>query len=51
MADHELGFGQVLPILRVAMTGTMQGPPIFNVMALFGKEMVAERFAKALSSF
>ena len=51
MADHELGFGQVLPILRVAMTGTMQGPPIFNVMALFGKEIVAERFAKALSSF
>lgn len=51
MADHELGFGQVLPILRVGVTGTMQGPPIFEVMAVLGKDEVDARLTKAYASF
>ena len=51
MADHELGFGAVLPILRVGVTGTMRGPSIFEVMALLGKEDVNQRLEKAYTFF
>lgn len=47
MEANGLGFGQVLPILRIAITGIMQGPPIFSVMELIGKENVAKRLEKA----
>lgn len=46
MEANELGFGQVLPILRIAITGTMQGPPIFSVMEVLGKKTVLERLEK-----
>ena len=51
MADHELGFGAVLPILRVAVTGTMRGPAIFEVMALLGKADVNHRLEQAYAAF
>jgi len=43
MEEYSLGFGQVLPILRISITGTMQGPPIFQVMEVIGKELCSER--------
>lgn len=43
MSETGLGFGQVLPILRISLTGTMQGPPIFDVMSLLGKEISNKR--------
>jgi len=51
MSENELGFGDVLPILRVGLTGQMQGPPIFEVMEVMGKEFVTERMKKAFSDF
>lgn len=51
MEDNELGFGAVLPILRVGVTGTMRGPAIFEVMALLGKEDVNQRLEKAYTFF
>ncbi len=38
MEKYSLGFGEVLPILRISITGSIQGPPIFKVMELIGKE-------------
>jgi glutamyl-tRNA synthetase len=49
--DNELGFGNVLPIFRVALTGTMKGPSIFDVAALLGKEVVLKRFETAFAAF
>jgi glutamyl-tRNA synthetase len=46
MQANNLGFGNVLPVLRIATTGTMQGPPVFNVMELLGKESVVKRLEK-----
>lgn len=46
MEAHGLGFGQVLPILRIAITGTMQGPPIFSVMEVLGRTTVLKRLEK-----
>lgn len=49
--DNELGFGNILPIFRVALTGTMQGPSIFDVAAILGKEVVLKRFEIAFAAF
>lgn len=51
MEANGLGFGAVLPILRVGVTGTMQGPSIFAVMALLGTEEVDRRLDKAYAAF
>lgn len=48
MGQYNLGFGQVLPILRIGITGTMQGPPIFKVMELLGVSTCNERLKKVL---
>jgi glutamyl-tRNA synthetase len=46
MEDHGLKFGDVLPILRIALAGTMKGPAVFDMMALLGKEEVNNRLEK-----
>lgn len=46
MEDHSLNFGDVLPILRIALAGTMKGPAVFDMMSLLGKEEVKERLEK-----
>jgi glutamyl-tRNA synthetase len=46
----ELGFtaGQVFGILRVAVTGQKVSPPLFESMAIIGREMVLQRIQKAI---
>ncbi len=51
MEENSLGFGQVFPILRVALSGTMKGPSVFEMMDLLGKEAVLKRFDKAYKTF
>lgn len=51
MEEKELGFGQVFPILRLALSGINQGPSIFEIMALLGKDEVNNRFTKAYDYF
>jgi glutamyl-tRNA synthetase len=51
MEETGLGFGAVLPVLRLAICGTMQGPSIFDVMALLGKEKVTERLESGITLF
>jgi len=51
MAENQLGFGQVLPVLRLAVCGTMQGPSIFDVMSYLGQSSVCERLARAIENF
>lgn len=49
--EKELPMGKVLQPLRVAMVGSMQGPDLFHIMSLIGKEEVIKRIKKALSFF
>jgi len=51
MSKHELGNGQVFPILRLALAGTMKGPGVFEVMEVMGKEKVIQHFEAAFSYF
>ena len=51
MQEHELGFGAVLPFLRIGISGTTKGPDAFQMLALLGKEEVVARLSKAFDLF
>lgn len=51
MAQHELKFGDVLPVLRIALAGTMKGPAVFDMMALLGKAASVARLREAFDHF
>jgi glutamyl-tRNA synthetase len=41
--EAQFGLGSILPILRIALTGTTKGPSIFDTMLLIGKDKTIER--------
>ena len=49
--EKELGFGQVFPLFRLALAGTMQGPAVFDIMELLGRDEVLIRLKDAISNF
>ena len=49
--DEELRFGEIMPILRVAVTGSMKGPDLFQTMELLGKKDVIKRLDKGFKYF
>ena len=51
MADHELRFGDVLPPLRVALTGVSGGPSLFQIMELLGQPTVINRLKTGFQVF
>jgi len=51
MNAEGLKFGDLLPIFRLAISGTTKGPSIFAVAELLGKEKVMQRFEKSYVHF
>lgn len=51
MQANGLKPGDVLPVLRIALVGNMQGPAVFELMAVFGRVETAARLAKAWDRF
>ncbi|MEO0733294.1 MAG: glutamate--tRNA ligase [Bacteroidota bacterium] len=51
MGRHELGFGAVLPIIRVAVSGSVQGPDAFAILEAVGREESVERLRMAYGAF
>lgn len=51
MQEHQLKPGEIMPLMRLALAGTMQGPGIFEVMELLGKERSILRMELALTVF
>lgn len=43
--------GEVMPVLRLALAGTMQGPAVFDMIALLGKERTVARLKKSFDYF
>lgn len=43
VAENNLGLGDVLPVFRVLLSGVTQGPAVFDIAALLGKEETMER--------
>lgn len=48
IADKELGLGQVMPVLRLALVGELKGPDIFDIMEVIGKEETVNRLFRIL---
>ncbi|SEP90980.1 glutamate--tRNA ligase [Neolewinella agarilytica] len=51
MGRHELGFGAVLPIIRVAVSGSVQGPDAFEILEAVGREESVTRLRKGYDAF
>ena len=43
--------GIVLPILRIATSGTMKGPDVFQLLELIGKNTTVERLQMGFDRF
>jgi len=50
LENEELGLGQVMPILRLALTGVGSGPQIFEIAEILGNKTVYERIQQAINS-
>lgn len=48
ISEGGYSFGQIMPPLRLALVGSLQGPHIFDIMALLGKEETLSRIGRAL---
>jgi len=48
ITQSELGFGKVLMPFRVSLVGSMQGPHVFDIAALIGKEQTILRIQNAI---
>ena len=48
--DEGLSFGQVMPPLRLVIVGAMQGPHLFDIMELLGKEESLARIQFAIDT-
>jgi glutamyl-tRNA synthetase len=51
LQQNNLKVGEVIPVLRLALAGTMQGPAVFDMAALLGKEKTISRINKSLDFF
>lgn len=51
LQSNNLKIGEVMPVLRLALAGTMQGPAVFDMMALLGKERSLIRLRSSLDYF
>lgn len=51
VAQKSTKFGVVLPVLRLAVAGNLQGPDLFTMMEILGKEKVGHRLDYALEYF
>jgi len=47
--SNGLKMGDILPILRIALTGTMQGPDLFETMSFLGRESVFSRISTLIN--
>ncbi|WP_236974437.1 glutamate--tRNA ligase [Membranihabitans maritimus] len=51
ISEKETKFGVVLPILRLAIAGILQGPDLFAMMEVIGKEKTRKRLDRSLPIF
>ncbi|MGK0386015.1 MAG: glutamyl-tRNA synthetase [Patiriisocius sp.] len=49
VTSQEMGFGKVMMPLRLALVGAMQGPDVFEIAALLGKEETLTRIENAIT--
>ena len=50
LSKHDIGFGQLGPGFRLAITGKGMGPSLFEICAILGKEETLQRIDTALAN-
>ncbi|CAM4084834.1 glutamate--tRNA ligase [Gillisia limnaea] len=50
IALNEIGFGKVMQPFRLSLVGAMQGPDVFEIVAMLGKEETLKRIKYAVST-
>ena len=48
VATKEVGFGKVMQPLRLSLVGALQGPHLFDIIEIIGKEETIKRLKKAI---
>ena len=48
VAENKLSMGQMLPALRISLTGVGMGPPLFDIASLLGKNECIKRIETAI---
>ncbi|MFN0274358.1 MAG: glutamate--tRNA ligase [Chitinophagales bacterium] len=51
LGENKLGTGEIMPLLRVALAGGLQGPPVFTMMEILGKNISVSRLHQGLDNF
>ena len=50
ITENDIGFGKVMMPLRLSLVGALQGPDVFEIMFLIGKNETISRISKAVNS-
>ena len=45
IGQQNLGLGQVMPLIRLALVGEMKGPDVFSIIAILGREETVRRLS------
>ncbi|HMR89248.1 MAG TPA: glutamate--tRNA ligase family protein, partial [Saprospiraceae bacterium] len=51
IADQSLKMGEIMPIMRIGICGTMQGPDLIQTVALIGSSEAGDRLMKSIEVF
>jgi glutamyl-tRNA synthetase len=51
MQDNQLKTGDILPVFRIGLAGTMKGPAVFDLIELWGMKEVSNRMDNAFDHF
>ena len=46
--SSNMGFGKIMPMLRIAITGNLAGPSMFHSLKLIGREKMKRRVESAI---
>ena len=49
--EKSISFGQILPSLRLSLTGTLKGPSIFDIMSFLGLPECLDRLKLAKKNY
>ena len=50
ITTNEIGFGKVMMPLRLALVGALQGPDVFDIMYMIGKNESIKRIEKVIET-
>lgn len=51
ITEHDIGFGRVMQPLRLSLVGALQGPHLFDIMEILGREESIKRIENTIERF